>query len=145
MLNVEKRAFVAALLALGGLWLAGCKASHGLLTLRTEETIWGHKLSVTPCAQPSRKTHSDDAPDNSKHTLKCPNAEVVLENEVLSVNGRSYGKLAEKAAVRIEKQKVFINDLETQPLEQTTVAPPASTRTVKQKLAKTLRALRALW
>ena len=122
-MTLSKRQSMLLLALFSLLWLAGCNASahraaHELVSLRTEETIWGHKISITPCVHSNRQTHSDDGPENSKHTLKCPNAEVVLENEVLSVNGKSYGKLAEKATVKVEHQKVFINDVETQPITQ---------------------------
>ena len=109
--------------------LTGCNGNHSahhtvhdklrsLVSLQADDKIGGHKISVTPCVNAERQTTSDTAPENSKHVLKCGNAEVVLENEVLSVNGKSYGKLAEKATIKVENQKVFINNVETQPITQ---------------------------
>ena len=126
----KKYLMVLTLLVLSGLWLlTGCNGNHSphhtvhdklqsLVSLQADDLIWGHKISVTPCVNAERQTISDTAPENSKHVLKCGNAEVVLENEVLSINGKSYGKLAEKAMVKVENQKVFINDVETQPTTQ---------------------------
>ena len=122
----KKYAMIFMLFSLSGLsLLTGCNGNHSahhtvhdklrsLVSWQADDKIWGHKISVTPCVNAERQTISDTAPENSKHVLKCGNAEVVLENEVLSVNGKSYGKLAEKAAVRVENLKVFINDIETQ-------------------------------
>ena len=122
MTRFEKRIPLLALLGLT-VWLVGChanlhRAAHEMLTLRADDRINGHKISITPCSHANRQTVRDTAPEDSKHIIKCPNAELVIENEVLNVNGKSYGKLAEKVAVRVEGQKVFINDLETQPVTQ---------------------------
>jgi hypothetical protein len=91
---------------------------HKAVSGRSEEMIWGHQVSVEPCYWSERQTLRDNGPEDSRHVFKCSGTEVVIENEVLLVNQKNYGKLSKEAIVRVTDGKVFINHKEAQPLAQ---------------------------
>jgi hypothetical protein len=85
---------------------------------REETVIWGHQILIKPCRNAEKQTLNDNAPLDSHHVIKCGATKVEIVNEELRVNEKSYGKLAEKAPVKVADGKVFINGSEMQPRAQ---------------------------
>lgn len=85
---------------------------------REEAVIWGHQILIKPCRHAEKQTLNDNGPLDSHHVIRCGATKVEIVNEELRVNEKSYGKLAEKASVKVADGKVFINDSEVQPAAQ---------------------------
>ena len=99
-----------------------------------QAVIGGHKIMVEPCFGIGQKVETvRDAPNDSMHRIKCKHDEVVVENDELRVNGKSYGKITPSELreggkdygkpvpqldVFVSKGRVYINDREIQPLTQ---------------------------
>jgi hypothetical protein len=108
---------VATYLIFAGL-IAGCSKSNNLLLGRIESTIGTHTVIVTDCYRtsvPSPQTIVDST-DGSVivHFKPCMDAEIIIHNEQLFVNGISFEKLTPGDSVVLDHGRVLINTREAQ-------------------------------
>ena len=95
---------------------SACSKSNNLLLGRVEATVNGHKVVVTDCYRtsvpaPTSDTGLDGIDGVTTYRYApCKDAVLALHNEVLTVNGKAYGKLAATDSVTIDHGKVLIND-----------------------------------
>jgi len=98
-----RRPFLTLLLL--SLTQAGCGGGHD-----TSDAIplGTHRVSISPrCVT---KQINNSFPDGGAvYNMTCGETTVTIRNEELSVNGKSYGKLKEGAAVHVEGGGVFID------------------------------------
>jgi hypothetical protein len=85
---------------------AGCSRSNNLLLGRVEAVVAGHSVVVTDCyravvPQPVK------SPDGATFT-PCRDAVVTIRASKLNVNGKSYGSLADGAAVLVDHGRVSV-------------------------------------
>jgi len=105
---------VAVLLSLCFVSLcAGCHHSTMTIVNHGQDVINGHRVTITPCLHSTNTTLKDKSPEDSLHSMKCGETEVVINNEELVVNGKSYGKLKTGAAVAVDHGRVLIDSTET--------------------------------
>jgi len=103
-----------------GLLLAcsACNRSNNLLLGRVEATVGGHTVVVTDCYRtsvtPPEKTGGTS--EQSYHFRPCRDADVLIRNDELIVNGSSYGLLKQADAVTVDHGKVLINELPASPV-----------------------------
>jgi hypothetical protein len=83
------------------------------LVNRGQDLINGHRVTITPCPHSTNTTLRDKSPEDSLHSMKCGETEVVINNEELIVNGKTYGKLKAGAAVAVDRGRVLIDSTET--------------------------------
>jgi hypothetical protein len=105
----SSRAPFAAALALCALLAAGCSRGPRLILLNT------HKMTIKPVG----RWHSDifggeqqDTDGKPMWVFSAGATKVVVKDEQLSVNGKSYGKLKEGDHVDVAFDKVFVNEHE---------------------------------
>jgi hypothetical protein len=67
--------------------------------------LGSHLVKVTPACW----TNESSSSDRGKHSFSCGNTTVVIDQEKLTVNGRSYGALQQGDTVEIEHGKVRVN------------------------------------
>ncbi len=95
------------LILLGCLLLCGCSGSNNLLLGEVRATMGSHPVLVTDCyrtsVDPPRRTA-----DGSYEYTPCRDARVVIRDEVLTVNGRDYGKLQAQAAILVDHGVVSV-------------------------------------
>ena len=102
-------------LTICGLILAcsACSRSNNLLLGRVEATVSGHTVVITDCYRtsvtPPEKVGGPG--ERSYRFTPCRDAEVVIRNDELIVNGTSYGLLKQADAVTVDHGKVLINEL----------------------------------
>ena len=107
------------------LWLGGvyclltctaCSKSNNLLLGRVEAQVGGHMVVVTDCYRTRvPKPEQVSGPAGSVGTYRfvpCRDADVTISAELLTVNGRAYGRLAAGDTVVVDHGKVLINDRE---------------------------------
>jgi hypothetical protein len=115
--NIRKSSYIksfAVLLSLCFIALcAGCHHSTMTLVNHGQDVINGHRVTITPCLNSTNTTLRDKSPEDSLHTMKCGETEVIINNEELVVNGKTYGKLKAGAAVAVDHGKVLIDSTET--------------------------------
>lgn len=89
------------------LLLSGCSSSNNLLLGEVRATVGTHPVEVTDCyrtsVDPPRRTAS-----GGYEYIPCRDARVLIENEELTVNGRSYGKLQAYASVIVDHGVVSV-------------------------------------
>ena len=101
-------------LAICGLIVAcsACSRSNNLLLGRVEATVGGHSVVVTDCYRtsvtPPEKVGGPS--EQSYHFKPCRDADVLIRNDELIVNGSSYGLLKQADAVTVDHGKVLINE-----------------------------------
>ena len=99
----------------------GCSRSNNLLLGRVEATVDGHAVVVTDCYRtsviPPEKVGGPN--EHVYHFMPCRDADVLIRNDELIVNGSSYGLLKQADAITVDHGKVLINDV---------AAPPAARR-----------------
>jgi hypothetical protein len=80
----------------------------------TSEELGTHVVSVRPqCDGPSTSSHSRYEKDGSSrithYEFKCGDTTVLIRNNTLTVNGKSYGPLREGDRIAIDYGKVRVN------------------------------------
>lgn len=98
------------------LLMQACEEVHTLAWNKAETTIDGHQVIIKPCRMSYTRTMSD-TPTDRHHIFACGDPDspdknkvrVVIKNEALSVNGKSYGTLNRGDSVEVKDGKVFIN------------------------------------
>jgi hypothetical protein len=86
---------------------AGCSQSNNLLLGRVQATIGTHTVVVTDCYRtsvPSPQKSGDDY-----RFMPCRDGDVVIHDETLSVNGKSYGHLNPSDSVLVDHGVVSVN------------------------------------
>ena len=97
-----------------GLILAcsACSRSNNLLLGRIEATVGNHTVVVTDCYRmrvtPPIKMGGPS--EQSYRFMPCRDADVLIRNDELIVNGTSYGLLKQADTVTIDHGKVLINE-----------------------------------
>ena len=85
----------------------GCSSSNNLLLGEVRATVGTHPVEVTDCyrtsVDPPRRTAS-----GGYEYMPCRDARVVIEDELLTVNGRGYGKLQANASVLVDHGVVSV-------------------------------------
>ena len=103
----------AKLLLVSGLagLLASCSKSNNLLLGRVEANVGGHNVVVTDCYRtsvtPPKKT--EDLGRTAYRFTPCRDADVLIRDEELVVNGQSYGRLRPTDSVLVDHSVVKIN------------------------------------
>jgi hypothetical protein len=80
---------------------------------RVEATVGGHTVVVTDCYRTS-VTPPEKVAGPSQQSYRftpCRDADVLIRNDELIVNGSSYGLLKQADAVTVDHGKVLINDV----------------------------------
>jgi hypothetical protein len=96
--------------------LSACTRSNNLLLGRVEATVGTHTVVVTDCyrtsvPQPQHVTDAAGGPSYDRFT-PCRDADIVIRDGALVVNGKSYGRLNQGDTVTVDHGKVLINDRE---------------------------------
>jgi hypothetical protein len=112
--RMSKRCVSTFVLSLTVIFLQGCNASmQNAIEGRQWAYINGHEIIVKDCYRTSRQQPETikDAPDGSVHRfMPCKDADILLDHEALTVNGKFYGKLKPSDKVMIDHHKVLINE-----------------------------------
>ena len=91
--------------------------SNNLLLGRVEATVGGHTVVVTDCYRtsvtPPEKVGGPS--EQSYRFMPCRDADVLIRNDELIVNGSSYGLLKQADAVTVDHGKVLINEVAAPP------------------------------
>ena len=98
-----------------GLILAcsACSRSNNLLLGRVEATVGGHTVVVTDCYRttvtPPEKVGGPG--EQSYRFTPCRDADILIRNDELIVNGSSYGRVKQADAITVDHGKVLINEI----------------------------------
>jgi len=87
--------------------LAACSQSNSLLFGQVQATVGTHNVVVTDCYQtsvPSPQKVGDDY-----RFTPCRDADVVIHEETLSVNGHAYGHLNPSDSILVDHGVVSVN------------------------------------
>ena len=97
---------------------SACSRSNNVLLGRVEATISGHTVVVTDCYRTSvMPPETIGGPSEQSYRFTpCRDADVLIRNEELIVNGNSYGLLKQADAVTVDYGKVLVNDREAPPI-----------------------------
>lgn len=91
--------------------LAACSQSNNLLFGQVQATVGTHTVVVTDCYQ--TKVPSPQRVGDDYHFTPCRDADVVIHEETLSVNGRAYGHLNASDSIRVDHGVVSVNRQQT--------------------------------
>ena len=91
---------------------SGCSRSNNVLLGRVEATVGGHNVVVTDCYRtsvtPPEKVGGPS--EQSYRFMPCRDANVLIRNDELIVNGSSYGFLKQGDAITVDHRRVLINE-----------------------------------
>lgn len=97
---------------------SACSRSNNLLLGRVEATVNGHTVVVTDCYRtsvtPPEKVGGPS--EQSYRFTPCRDADILIRNDELIVNGSSYGLLKQADAVTVDHGKVLINEMAAVPV-----------------------------
>jgi hypothetical protein len=97
---------------------AACSRSNNLLLGRVEATVGGHTVVVTDCYRtsvtPPEKVGGTS--EQSYRFMPCRDADILIRNDELIVNGSSYGLLKQADAITVDHGKVLINEIAAMPV-----------------------------
>jgi hypothetical protein len=95
-----------------------CGRSNNLLLGRVEATVGGHTVVVTDCYRTSVTPPEaiGDPSEQSYRFMPCRDADVLIRNDELIVNGNSYGLLKQADAITVDHGKVLINEIAAVPM-----------------------------
>jgi hypothetical protein len=111
---VASRAALISALAISALLVAGCsRGPRHVLLNETATTLGSHKMTIKPVG----RWHSDifggeqqDTDGKQMWVFSAGATKIIVKDEQLSVNGKSYGKLNAGDHVDVAFDKVFVND-----------------------------------
>ncbi len=86
---------------------AACSLSNNLLLGQVQATVGTHTVVVTNCYKTS--VPSPQKSGNDYRFTPCRDADVVIHDETLSVNGQSYGPLNPSDSVLVDHGVVSVN------------------------------------
>ena len=97
---------------------SACSRSNNWLLGRVEATVGSHTVVVTDCYRTSVKPPEKVEGPNQQayHFTPCRDADVLIRNEELIVNGNSYGLLKQADAITVDHGKVLINEIAAAPV-----------------------------
>ena len=112
-------AFLAFLCA--AMFLPACSRSNNLIEGRVESKVGTHTVVVTDCYRTSvpapQKVEATTAGGHETYRFTpCRDADILISDEKLTVNGTSYGGLKPNDSVTVDHGKVLINDREPRPV-----------------------------
>ena len=92
--------------------LSSCSRSNNLLLGKVEARVGQHTVRVTDCYR-IKVPPPDRIPDVNGQPvyrfMPCRDADVLIHNGELTVNGQSYGHIGETDAVLVDHGKVSVN------------------------------------
>jgi hypothetical protein len=94
-----------------------CSKSNNVLLGRVEAKVGGHAVVVTDCYRTSapapQKVEGNAASGRETYRYTpCRDADILISDEQLTVNGTRYGRLQPGDSVTVDHGKVLINDRE---------------------------------
>ena len=91
---------------------SACSRSNNLVLGRVEATVGGHTVVVTDCYRTSVTAPEKvgGTSEQSYRFMPCRDADILIRNDELIVNGSSYGLLKQADAVTVDHGKVLINE-----------------------------------
>src|ERR1044071_10485250 len=97
---------------------SACGRANNLLLGRVEAKVGGHTVVVTDCYRTSVEAPQKvgGPGEQSYHFKPCRDADVLIRNDELIVNGSSYGLLKQADAVTVDHGKVLINESAATPV-----------------------------
>jgi hypothetical protein len=104
--------FLLACLGGAALLMPACSRSHNLLLGRVEATVGTHPVVVTDCYRtsvPPPETVAEAGGQTTYRFTPCRDADVLIRNEELIVNGRTYGRLNPNDSVLVDHSVVSVN------------------------------------
>ena len=87
--------------------IAGCSQSNNLLFGQVQATVGSHSVVVTDCYRTS--VPAPQKSGNDYRFTPCRDADVLIHEETLFVNTRSYGHLNPGDAVLVDHGEVTVN------------------------------------
>jgi len=101
-----------ALVPLVAVLLSSCSSSNNLVLGRVQAEVGGHPVVVTDCyrlraPQPTTVANGAGGAATFRY-VPCKDAEVIIAEENLTVNGRAYGKLKPNDRVVVDHGRVFV-------------------------------------
>jgi hypothetical protein len=95
--------------------LPACSRSNNLIEGRVESKVGTHTVVVTDCYRTSvpapQKVDATTAGGHETYRFTpCRDADILISDEALTVNGTSYGRLKPDDAVTVDHGKVLINE-----------------------------------
>jgi hypothetical protein len=101
--------------------LCACSRSNNVLLGRVEAKVGEHTVAVTDCYRTSvpapQKVEASSTDGRVTYRFTpCRDADILIRDEELVVNGTSYGRLKPNDAVTVDHGKVLINEREGQPV-----------------------------
>ena len=88
--------------------LAACSRSNNLFLGRVEATVGTHRVVVTDCYRTS-VAPPVKLEDQAYRFTPCRDADVLIRNDDLVVNGREYGHLKPNDSVLVDHSVVSVN------------------------------------
>ena len=90
----------------GALLVGGCSKSNNLFLGRVEATVAGHPVVVTDCYR--TRVPQPQTELNGARFTPCRDADVLIRDGQLTVNGTPYGPLSPGARVVVDHGRVSI-------------------------------------
>jgi ABC-type Fe3+-hydroxamate transport system substrate-binding protein len=99
--------------------LPACSRSNNLVEGRVESKVGTHVVVVTDCYRTSvpapQKVEATAAGNHETYRFtSCRDADIVITDEALTVNGTPYGRLMPTDTVTVDHGRVLINEREAQ-------------------------------
>ncbi len=104
----SRGALCVACLCAAVLLASACSRSNNLLLGRVEAAVGAHTVVVTDCYRTSVPPARQISPTSWRFT-PCRDADVMIRNEELLVNGRAYGRLHPNDGVLVDHGVVSVN------------------------------------
>jgi hypothetical protein len=97
-----------------------CSKSNNVLLGRVEAKVGSHAVVVTDCYRtdvpaPQKVEAAADGARETYRFTPCRDADILIRDEELSVNGTRYGRLRPGDSVTVDHGKVLINGREPRP------------------------------
>jgi hypothetical protein len=102
---------------IGAALSVSCSRSNNVLLGRVEAKVGSHQVVVTDCYRtgvpaPQKIEAGTDGARETYRFTPCRDADILIRDEELSVNGTRYGRLQPGDSVTVDHGKVLINDRE---------------------------------
>jgi hypothetical protein len=110
---MSPKAIIVILFVSVAVTISSCSKSNNVLLGRVEAKLGTHTIVVTDCYRtsvPSAQSVKDSAGGFISYRFTpCVDADVVIRDERLTVNGKSYEKLSPGDTVIVDHGQVFVN------------------------------------
>ncbi|MFL6228647.1 MAG: hypothetical protein ACJ741_07690 [Pyrinomonadaceae bacterium] len=99
--------------------LPACSRSNNVLLGRVEAQVGAHTVVVTDCYRtnapaPQQVEAAASGGHETYRYMPCRDADILIRDEELTVNGTPYGRLKPADSVTVDHGKVLINEREAQ-------------------------------